>query len=104
MRVIIVFVGCRTQNLSYGRIYGVTVNIHILNPGTARPWSLRHLWPHGLLALIVYYMLWIYSWLYSIFFAMSDYKSDVSEFGNIPGILLYQFEPIRFDLPELWLK
>ena len=51
---------------------------------------------------ITLHRLGVYYWLYLIFFAMSDYESDVSEFGNIPGILPYQFKPIRLDLPELY--
>ena len=43
----------------------------------------------------------MYYCLYLIFCAMSDYESDVSEFGNIHGILPYQFKPIRLDLSEL---
>ena len=104
MRVIIVFVGCRTQNLRYGWIYGVTVNMHILNLGCERAGAKRHSSLSLSRARIGLHRKAIHYWLYFIFFAMSDYKSDVSEFGNIPGILLYQFEPIRFELPELLLK
>ena len=44
----------------------------------------------------------IHYWRYFIFFAMAGYESNVSGFGNIPGISHYQFKPIRLDLPKLY--
>ena len=74
--------------------------MHILNPG---PRSRDHYdVSYGRRSPYALYKLLTYSWLYLISCVISDYESDVSKVGNIPGILPYQFEPIRLDLPELW--
>ena len=75
--------------------------MHILKPGRGHVITMTSVADIACSRAIALHKLTTYSWLYFISFAMSDYESDVSEFGNIHGILPYQFKPIRLDLSEL---
>ena len=76
--------------------------------GSAAEWKprplLRHMCEAATALPIALYRLRRYFLFYLIFFAISDYESDVSEVCNIHDILPDQFELIRLDLPELYSK
>ena len=73
--------------------------------GSAAEWKprplLRHMCEAAPAVPSALHKLRRYLLFYLIFFAISDYESDVSEVCNIYDMLPDQFEPIRLDLPEL---